>query len=312
MAFSLTGLPAYVDQSKDELLSKALFGSESKAKAVTHTGIKGTQDVHLLTETAVYQADGCDLSPSGDTTIGRLPITVGNIAIMKKYCTKDLLPKFTQRWLRAGATGELDEIAQFAAFAAETAAMVARQEEINIWQGDTALSSPDSRRFYDGWMKLIDAGSPINGNPTGITVATGITASDIIGILQKMYELMSPDELALTDNAIRLGMDTFRLFQTALVNANLFHYSGEATNEIMLPGTNIPVQGLNGLNGTNRIFAGSWSNFHVGTDLQSDEEEFSFEPGNTPGDKNHYLVARFKSGAAVSFIDRIVEFTLVP
>jgi hypothetical protein len=312
MAFSLAGLPDYIDQSRDELLSKALFGAESKSKATLHTGIKQTQDVHLLTETAVYQADGCDLTSSGDTTIGRLPITVGEIAIMKKYCTKDLLPKFTQRWLKAGATGELDEITQFAAFATETAAMVARQEEINVWQGDTSLSAPASERFYDGWIKLIEAGSAINGNPTGITVATGISSANIISILQGMYQVMSEDELSLTDNAIRIGMDNFRLFQTALVNANLFHYSGEATNEIMLPGTNIPVQGLNGLNGTDRIYAGSWSNFHVGTDLESDSEEFSFQAGNTPGDGNHYLVARFKAGCGVSFIERIVEFKLVP
>jgi hypothetical protein len=74
----------------------------------------------------------------------------------------------------------------------------------------------------------------------------------------------------------------------------------------------VPIQGLNGLNGTNRIFAGIWDNLHWGTDLESDEEEFIVESGNRPGDKNFYVTVRFKTGTAITFPDQIVQFTLVP
>jgi hypothetical protein len=368
MAFDVSALAAYVDETSDELLIKAVEGAKSKSLTTMHTGIKGTQDIHLLDADLTYQADGCELTASGDAILGKIPLSVAEIAVQLSLCNKDLIGKYTQRWLREGSNGDLDEVTfLYNAIIGDLVAKLQKQEEINVWQGDTAGSG--NLAFYDGWLKKIDAAitsgtitsgdfvvgreytivttgttdftaigaadsdpgttftatgvgtgtgtaldvaiSPINGNPTRITTATGISSTNAISIMQGIYNLVPTALLGKDGLSIMVGMDTFRAFQQALVNANLFSYNGQATDEIMLMGTNVPVIGVNGLNSTNRIIATTPDHLHWGTDLESDEDELIVENGNTPGDKKFYITSRFKSGTAISYPEQIVEFTLV-
>lgn len=311
MAFDVSGLAAYVDESSDQLLAAAVESARSKSLTTMHTGIKGTQDIHLIANDLTYQNDGCELTASGDSTLTKVAMTVADIAVQMKYCQKDLIGKYTQRWLRAGSNGDLDEVTfLYNEIIQDLVKKIAAQEETNVWQGNTGGAG--NLAFYDGWLKTIDAGSPINGNPTGITAATGITASNAISIMQGIYNVVPAALLGDESLAIMCGMDTFRVFQQALVNANLFSYNGEAVDTVNLPGTNVPIVGVNGLNGTNRIISTTEGHLHWGTDLESDEDELVVESGNTPGDKNFYVTSRFKSGTAVTYIGEIVEFTLVP
>lgn len=311
MAFDVSGLPNYVNQeaNRDELLRAALFGSKSKTLAKTYTGIKGSQTINIASEAAVYQADGCEITASGNSALTQRTITVGAIVDKHKYCTKDLLPKWTQHVLRQGSEAELDENSILQYFAEYGVATVAKQEEINVWQGDT--TGAGNLALYDGWLKIIDAGSPVNGNPTSITAATGITSGNIIGILQGMYALMPADILDRDDLFIAMGTDVFRTFMTALYNGNNFHFAPDDNSfEYTLPGTQITVYGLNGLNGTNRIIASYWENMIVGTDLENEEEDYKWIYDEV--DEVWYRTIRFKSGTQVGFTEEIVEFTLVP
>jgi len=311
MAFNVAGLVDYVNQNSTELLTAATFKGRSKELCQVRTGIKLTDLIPLLTETLTYQANACILSASGDSAIAGLPITVGDIAIVKSYCAKTLIPKFTQMWLKAGSEGEVDMPAIYAKFAEEVTALLSQQEEVSVWQGDILSGNVNLVR-YDGWLKHITAGgTAIVGNPTAITVATGIVAANVISILQRQYQLIPASVLDKPNLAIRVGADVFRTYQNALVNANLFAYSGEGTTEIMLPGTNIPVQLIHGLTGTNRIITGSWDNFYWGTDLVNDSETFEFRQA-TGLDKNHYLVIEFKSGTACAYMPELVNFVLTP
>lgn len=305
MAFDVSGLAAYVDQSRDDFLIKAIESARSKSLATMHTGIKGTQDINLLSTDVNYLDDSCELTASGDATIGKLPLTVAELALQMKFCQKDLIGKYTQRWLRDGSNGDLDEVTfLYQAIIGDLINGIAKQEEINVWQGDTTGSGNVAK--YDGWIKKIDAGSAIDGN---VSSATAITTANVITILQDMYINIPAAILDKENLGIQMGMDKFRNFSMALANANLFHYSSEEVDTIFLPGTRVPVYGLNGLNGTDRIFAGTFDNLHWGTDLESDADELVVENGNTPGDRNFYITARWKSGTAISFSDQIVEFT---
>jgi len=307
MAFDVSGLAAYVDESSDELLTAAVSGARSKELTTMHTGVKGTQNLQILSNDLTYQADGCELTASGDATLSKVAMTVGDIAIQSKYCQKTLLGKYTQRWLRAGSNGDLDEVTFFyQEIINDLVAKLASQEETNVWQADTGGAG--NLAFYDGWIKAIDAASAstVAGN-TGSE--TSITAANALTIMQAMYGAVPTALLGKDGLGIMCGMDTFRVLQQNLVNANLFHYNGEALDTIELPGTRLPIYGLNGLNGTNRIFSTLTSNLHWGTDLESDEDEFIVEPGNTPGDKNFYITSRFKAGAAITFPEEIVQYT---
>jgi hypothetical protein len=51
-----------------------------------------------------------------------------------------------------------------------------------------------------------------------------------------------------------MGRDYFRVYTTALKNANMFHYNADSTDgEIVVPGTSIKVIALNGLNASKRV-----------------------------------------------------------
>ena len=53
--------------------------------------------------------------------------------------------------------------------------------------------------------------------------------------------------------SILIGADKFREFVQAMVEKNFYHYDGKhVDNEIMIPGTNVKLIAVNGLNGTGK------------------------------------------------------------
>ena len=368
MAFDVSGLPAYVNQTenKDRFLHAALFGSKSKTLATTYQGIKGSQTINIMAESAAYQADGCEITASGDSTITQRTITVGAVVDKKKYCLKDLIPKWTQHLLKQGSEAENDQIALMDFFANYGVAQIAKQEETNAWQGDTGSGTANLNK-YDGWLAITDAAttagtitagafvtgveytivsvgttdftligasantvgvtftatgagtgtgtaldvaaSPINGNPTAIATATGITTANVISIIDGIYSLIPADILDKADKFVAVGADVFRTYMIALKQANLFHFAPNDTNmEFVLPGTDITLYGLNGLNGTNRIVASYWENMIYGTDLTNDEEQYKWVYDEV--DEVWYRTIRFKSGYQIGFPSEVVQFTL--
>ena len=95
-----------------------------------------------------------------------------------------------------------------------------------------------------------------------------------------------------------------------LKNANLFHYTPDAAvnMEMVYPGSNMKVIAVGGLNGTNKIVAGSLSNFFVGTDLANEEEQYKFWYSED-NDEVRFR-ASFKYGVQVAYPAEIVYFTL--
>ncbi len=90
----------------------------------------------------------------------------------------------------------------------------------------------------------------------------------------------------------------------------LFHYVADAaqTMEMVYPGTNMKLIAVGGLNGTNKIVAGSLSNFFMGTDLIDEQEEVKMWYSI---DNDEVRVRfTFKAGVQVAFPGEIVYFTL--
>jgi spore coat polysaccharide biosynthesis protein SpsF (cytidylyltransferase family) len=101
----------------------------------------------------------------------------------------------------------------------------------------------------------------------------------------------------------------FRKYTIALKNLNLFNYAAEATDfEIVIAGTNVKLIGLNGLNGTNKLFASRWSNIYLGVDLLNEEERFELFYAKEADEMR--FVAEFKMGVNYAFPSEIVYFAL--
>jgi hypothetical protein len=124
---------------------------------------------------------------------------------------------------------------------------------------------------FDGFNKIIAAASPTLAN-SAPTAFASITSANIDDILDQVYANIPARVATKSDLVCFIGVDAFKLMLVNLKNANLFHYTPEAAVnlEMVYPGSNMKVIAVGGLNGTNKIVAGSLSNFFVGTDLANE------------------------------------------
>ena len=307
MAFDVSGLPDYVDQNRDGLIAKTVASAKSTQILDLQTGFKSSGAINRLDTDVVLQADACGRTPSGTTVLDQRILTVGQIKVEEDLCVKDLNKKYTQHEVKAGSK---DDVVPFEQEYTELKTKkIAAVNEVAIWQGDKASGTANLNKF-DGLIKLIDAeATVIDGNVDNVTTKT---SANIIAIVNGMYNSIPSQLLEEGDVALLMGSDDFRLYTQALVAANLYHYDGKAANmEIFIPATNVKAIALNGLTGTDRMFAGrigSEGGFVVGVDLENEEEEFDM--WYSKDDKVVKFDAAYKMGTQIKFPEEIVEFTL--
>ena len=225
----------------------------------------------------------------------------------------DLAAKYTAVMLKQGLTNEKEEIPFEELYFADKVAKLQKAIEVADWQGDTTSGTANLSK-YDGLNKIIAAATAVNGNPSGITVATGITNANVIGILTGMAELTPEDIMDADDLKLFVGMDTFLKYQKAIADGNYFHYvvDGDFTAELPLIGfPNITVcatPGLTGLAG-GESFLMRASNIYVGVDLPN-EESNDVRSWYDDNDRIYKVTMAFRRGVNVAFPDQIVEFVL--
>ena len=310
MAFDVTALAAFVEDRDFALLSQMQAVGGLMDIATIQVGLKGSSNLQFMDTDVVFAADGCSRVSSDTTTFSQRTITVGAIQAGENLCIKDLNNKWTQILVSQGCAGEeelptpIEEI-----YMADKMNAIRNALDVADWQGDTA-SGTNNLSYYDGLLKIIDAGSPVDGNPTAITVATGITEANIIGILQGMWKLIPENILHEDDLYIFLGNDAYRCYVNALINANLFHYVGE-DGVSTLHGTNVKISTQVGLTGTDRLIAMRGKNAVIGMDGDTEEDNIKVRLDPVT-EKQVFVDVCFKRGTQVFFDDEIVEFTLVP
>ena len=297
------------------MLTEAVFKAKTqelvKAGGILIPKVKSSAAIPQMTTDAPFQADSCSFDASGTTTFSQRTVTVGKIKIEEKICPKDFEAYFTQEALRAGSTYEDFGNADFErAYLDKKTAIIAKQLEVAIWQGDTNSGNANLNKF-DGLMKLIDAGSPVDANVSGFVsgapIAT-ITAANIVSVLQGIYRAIPVEIIDSEDLHIFCGNDVYRLAVLAYTNLNLFNYNpqGDQSQEFVIPGTNVKLTAVNGLNGTGDLYALRLSNIVHGFDLENEETNFKMWYSEDNNDVR-FRVA-FKFGVNVAYTTECVKF----
>lgn len=314
MALDLTGLTNYVKENELQLTSAAIFSAKTasliEAQGNVQVGIKSAETINVMTTDAVFQAGGtCGFSSSGTTSITQRTLTVGKIKVQESICPKTFEAKYTQKALREGSS--YDYMAYAAEYSAQKVERIGAALETAIWQGDTASGTANLARF-DGLIKIIDAlgfggaGDPINGNSANLTT---LTTANVIAAVDAIFVALPAALLDKTDVVIFAGNDTFREYVLALRAANLFHYPVDAANmELIIPGTNVKLIGVNGLNGTDKMFGLSMGNLYLGTDLLNEQDRFELFYAKEADEMR--FVVEFKMGVQVAFPDEVVYWKL--
>lgn len=311
MSFDVSALAAYIEDRDFPLVGELQVSPELTANGATkQVGLKGTSNLHYMDTNVVFQdGAGCSRTANGSTTFSDRSITVAQIAIREDLCLDDLRNKWTQILLEQGTMrGKQvmpNEIAEI--YFNEKNLKTIQALDVADWQGDTASGTANLQR-YDGWIKIIDAGSPVDGNTGGVTVGTGVTAANILDILEGMYNSTTEEMDDRNDLVMYIPRAWYKLYISALKAANLFHYNGD-DGQTTYYGTTMQIRPTYGLRGIDRAFITYPSNFVIGMDGENDMD---FETRIDPVTNKKLLVdAEFTRGCQVYFTDQVVEFTLV-
>ena len=315
MALSFSGLNAYTKELVEPLLTSAVIGARTQQMimdgGIVLTGVKGPTALPTMDTDAVFASQSCSFDASGTTTFSQVVLTPGKIKVEEKICVKDLETYFTQTALKAGSTYEDFSNAQFQeAYLAKKNARIAGQLETAIWQGDSASVTANLNKF-NGFQKIIAAGSPINANVsgyTGVATITTITGSNVVAATEGIYKAIPAQVMSKGDVKIWVGYDWYRLLILAYRALNLFSYNPQDVNaqSFVLPGTNIEIVPVNGLNGTGDAFAISLSNMAIGVDLEAEENNYKMWYSEDNNDVR--FRAEFKVGVQVGFTTETVKF----
>lgn len=314
MAFSVTGLTNYTKTNEQMLIVKSFFTPKTATYMQKLTGVKSSIQVPSLADEFFWASNSsCGIiTASGDTTISARNLTVGKIKIEKSWCIADLEAKYTQLLLSPGSQyeslpGGIDE-----AFMNFIMGSQGEKVEIALWQSVLNGTAVDYTNKFDGLIQIIGAASgTIQANASAfITPVTAVSASNIISVLQAIYNAIPVAILDKEDLKIFIPTEWSRFYQIALTAANLFAFapSPDALGEYYLHGTNVKIVPVPGLNGTNKAYALRTSNMFMGVDLENEEEEL-----NTWYSQDYdsvFMRMKFKLGTQISQPTEIVKFTI--
>lgn len=314
MSFSVGTLAAYTKENEQLLVSASVLGSKTagliKDQGNVMVGVKSAETINIMNTDAIFQdGSSCGFNASGLTSFTQRTVTVGKIKVNEALCMKDLESKYLQKALPAGS--RYDSMVYSEEFSNLKASKIASQLETALWQGNTSSVDVNLNKF-NGILSLITTAgaSVINANSVAYhgSVETSITDANVISVFDDIYKAIPASIVDKDDVAIFCGMDVFRTYTVKLKTSNLYHYQfdGKANSEFYLPGTNIKVIAVQGLNGTGDIVAMRISNLFIGTDLLNEEERFEIFFAKEADQVR--FVAEFKMGVNFAFPDEIVKF----
>lgn len=306
MAINTSSLTAYVEEHKLPLLRNAALGSKTAKLFNLQTGCKGDTSINIL-NTDVTFGDGksCGWNEAGTSALSQRIIRVGYPKVNMSFCDKQLLKYWTNYEVRVAANQKALPFEED--FMNGVVEGVAAKLEKALWQGDTAKSSDANLNKFDGMIKIIEAASIAATK----TYATGATVASIVN---DVYGALPSAVFEKGNVVMYMGSDMYRKYiQELVANGNIILKSDTNASlgnlampeSILIPGTNVTVYGVPGLDGTGKVFASYAENFVYGTDLVGDEEKF--ELWYSQDNREFRCAIEFVAGVQIAFPDMVVE-----
>ena len=322
MALDLGGLTAYIEENKEDLMSKAILGSTFVNHVTIIDGVKSTIKVANLESTVPFQAGaGCNsVTTSGTTTLTQVSLGTNPVEFTEKICLQSFEDYYTQKYLPRGA--KPDSVSIWSDIVNRKIAQIALQVEQLAFQGNTAYTNSTVLKQAHGFIRQIDNASD-EVISSGGGAGTALTTSTIKGVIHQMIYQDMPNPVYGKNPELLMGMDAFRIYLQKLAEDNAFNYFPSAgdlqANRVLIPGTNIYAYGIAGLNNNtavdtgvlpavvkNRMILTYKENLLFGTDMMNDIS--NLETWYEKKDRSIYVYGRFRAGTAVRFTDHVVTY----
>jgi len=274
--YDLGGLSSYVDQLSPDIISEAVLTPVTMKYVNVIPGIKGTQNVNLLSETlAVQTGTTCGWSDQGDVTFTVSPVTVQSLKVNQSLCLQELNTLWLGQYLNAGS---YNENAPF-----EQAIIDLQTKQIKRYNEDLLWNASSGTSTFSGFVEIFNnstAATALTGQTALCSVTGASTQEKAYNVLTQIDNLINALDRNVYDRddiIIYMSQSQFKCYLTALRNVNNFHFTEPTLGqvyEVFHPQTNYKVVGVPGLNGSDLIVIGPMQYMLVGTDLTSDEDSF--------------------------------------
>lgn len=265
MAYTINDLDSrlknYLDVNGVEVLTKALFNSESAKYFNIQTGVTAEQPIIRLDSTiTLADASTCGFEATGSDTFTNRLLSPKFLKVNKEFCPKTLLKTWAHSEVKMNALGQ--EMPFEELLISNNINELAKVNERLIWEGDTTSGS--------GNMLLMDGIITIAKKDEN-TVKQQKSTDTIWQRVQKLW-LALPAEIA-DKTTIFMSIANYKQLIVELMNANMFHVFEEyqGTYEMTMPATNVKIKGVSGIT-SDTIVATPEDNLYLGVDGESDDE----------------------------------------
>lgn len=301
--FIVTSLPEYVQNNKELLVNKfGLLGNSTRQRISIQTGVKGKAALNYLDINPVLQ-DGaeCAFTPEGTAVLSNRDIETAIIKVDMEFCPRTLRGKYAEYLIRINAVEEGNKL-PFEEYVLDLIIdSINDRIETMIWQGNTALTSDNTRKWIDGFLKLATDATGV----VDVAIAANKTAYEAI---LDVYMALPEGILEMTPE-IYVSPALFRKFVQEMVAQNWYQITiGAPQDEFMLPGTDVKVVKTKGLAGTQNIVGTFPKNLYYATDMEGDEEDIDL--WYSKDDRVFKLEVLWNSGVQIAYPDMVVLGTI--
>ena len=256
-----TRLKNYLETNGTEVLTKALFNSESAKYFQIQTNVTAeTPIIRLDSSITLADASTCGFEATGSDTFSNRLLSPKFLKVNKEFCPKTLLKTWAHSDVRMNALGQ--EMPFEELLINNNINELAKVNERLIWEGDTTSGS--------GNMLLMDGIITIAKKDEN-TVKQEKGSDTIWQRVQKIW-LSLPAEIA-DKTTIFMSIANYKQLIVELMNANMFHVFEEyqGTYEMTMPGANVKIKGVSGIT-SDVILATPEDNLYLGIDGENDDE----------------------------------------
>jgi enamine deaminase RidA (YjgF/YER057c/UK114 family) len=274
--YDLSGLANYVDQLSSDIISEAVLTPQTMKYVNTIPGIKGTQNVNLLSETLVVQTGTtCGWENSGTTTFTVAPLTVQSLKVNTSLCLQTLNEVWLGQYMNAGS---YNENAPF-----EQAIIDLQTRQIKRYNEDLLWNATSGSSTFSGFIELLNntAGVVSLTGQTALCSVTGTSIQNkaelVLEQVDNIIEALDRNIYSREDIVIFMSEQQFKCYLKSIRQVNNFHFTEPTLGQVyetFHPQTQYKVVGVPGLNGSNLIAAAPQQYWLVGVDLMSDEDTY--------------------------------------
>ncbi len=293
MAIDISGLQKYT-QLYPEIIGKLTNKETALGLFVPHTGFN-PGPVRLRLFEAEGTLGNCCVTPDANSTFTEIETEVSCIMSGNEFCIEELAQHFTDLQFRyttgRESAGSLEELIMNQELSA-----VAKSIDKLIFHGDVDKADENLNKI-DGLLKLAR---------TKGAHQVAINSGNIYMAMQAIVSAIPYEVYDMERVAVMVGRDVYNKYKQAWVGMNQFHYNpgNSSFDTIEIPGTDVQVIPVRGLDGTGIAMATSLNNIHWLTNLEDDHMTISWNYSDYH--QKYFWRLKFLLGLTFGFYDYVV------